>query len=195
MVFSQDWPEIYSKIQSRGIIISPSIYASMVPEIESDQFIMNIRNAIAQYNSQIAGFQNQLNIAEVELQKLKNTEAAMVAAEAAVVVPPPTPVITPAPAVPVPTPIAVAVRAPTSAPAPVPTDVVLAPEARGAPGIAPAAEVVVTPTSEEAAVLLAGMPSWAWILIAGAAVFLLFGGEGIPGEKGKKSRRVRKRRK
>jgi len=176
MAFSQDWQTL------RPIIVAS--YGEGVPReidpryIEADQAISSDRSRIADLNSQIESFQSQLSTAETELQKLKDTETAMAAAEAAVVVQPPAPalVVTPTPII-----------------APAPTTAVLAPEVRGQPGIAPTAEEVVAAVAPE--VLLAGMPPWTWILIAGAAVFLLFGGEGISEERGKKSRRVRKGRK
>jgi len=224
MAFSQDWATLVSEMYRLnlgttmvGQIVEAWPRISSLIESRGGDAFSGLRGRIAGYNSQITDFQNQLNTAQGDLQKLKDTEAAMAATEAAapVVTPAPSPVPTPAPAPVIPpyiqaavaptiiTPAAVVaptrevvtIYAPTPAPAAaVPTPEVVsayapAPEARGEPGIAP--------TPEEAAisaVSLAGMPSWAWILMAGAAVFLLFGGKGIEGVESKKLRRVRKRR-
>ena len=142
---------------------------------------------IPEIDTRIVDLQNQLNAAGTVLQKLKDTEMAMATAEAAVV----QPAVTPAPIVvtaqaSIPTPIV------TVAIAPIPAPVVMvapAPEVRGQPGITPIAEAVITPTPEVAAVSLAGMPSWTWILIAGAAIFFIFGGKELEGKKPKRVRR------
>ena len=148
-------------------------------------------------DTRIAGLQNQLSIVQVELQNLKNTEAAMITVEAAAVAPLPSPVITPAPAAPVP--IVAAAVVPTPAPivaatvAPTPTTIVPTSVVTGQPGIAPIAEVIATPALEVAP-LIAGMPTWGWILMAGAVVFFIFGGKGLEGEEGKNPRRIRRRK-
>ena len=189
-----------------------------------DYNIARAQDGINQCNLQIADIENQIASIEADNAKLQNMLDDLAIQEAArVIVPPalpptsapppapapvippyiqaavaPTPIIAPA-AVVAPTREVVTIYVPTPAPAAaVPTPEVVrayapAPEARGEPGIAPTPEEVAAATAPE--VSLAGMPSWAWILMAGAAVFLLFGGKGIPGEEGKKPRRVRKGRK
>jgi len=183
------------------------------PSRDWDIAIERAQSSIDKCNLQIADIENQIASIEADNAKLQNMlndlaiqEAAQVIVapalpptSAPVVTPVPTPIIPPyiqaavAPtAVVTPTQEVVTVYVPTPVPAvvtPTPTVEVLAPEARGEPGIAPTPEEAAIP-----AVSLAGMPSWAWILIAGAAVFLLFGGKGIEGAEGKKSRRVRRRK-
>ena len=172
------------------------------PSRDWDIAIARAQSSIDKCNLQIADIENQIASIEADNAKLQNMLNDLAIQEAAqvivapVVTPVPTPIIAPA-AVVAPTQEIVTVYVPTPAPAvvsPTPTVEVIAPtsEARGEPGIAPTPEEVATATAPE--VSLAGMPSWAWILIAGAAVFLLFGGKRIEGAEGKKSRRVRRRK-
>ena len=145
-----------------------------------------IKAAIDSIGPQIAAIEKQIAIIEADNAKLQKMVDDLTAEAATQVIVSPALPSAAAPIV-------------TAAIAPTPTLVAAAvsPEVRGQPGIAPTAEVVTPEAAAAAAVpeaLLAGMPSWTWILIAGAAVFLLFGGKGIEGVEGKKPRRVKRRK-
>lgn len=167
--------------------VDPEVFRAQVIAAGTEAYNTAVSD-LARINSQISALDTQIETLKAENSNLQSIADQLSAAAAPVIV---SPVVSPiVPEVITPVVVTAETVAPTI------TTVV------GTTGIAPApVQPEVIPTTEAAAaaipsvsVLMAGIPTWGWILVAGVAVVFLFGGKGLEGAEGKKPRRIKRRK-